>query len=114
MRTEIMALLLTPAFWTSVATYQLVISAVASTTAIAIVVQAFQTRKYVWAAAFLASALLFNPAVPLFRLSGTLSLLLIMVPIAPFALSLAALKPQPLLSSIPSRIGIPAVRRYRP
>ena len=107
MRTRIMtlvtiaALLLAVLFWNLAASYQLALNVVVSIAAVVITVQALQAKKYVWAAGFLGIALLFNPAVPVFRLAGGLSLFLVVLAIAPFAISLAVLKSPPLLS-IPS------------
>lgn len=96
---SIAALLMAVVFWNSAATYQLALNVVVSMAAVVIVVQAVQAKKHNWAAGFLFIALLFNPAVPVFRLSGGMSLLLVVLSIAPFAISLVALKPQPLLSA---------------
>lgn len=107
MRTQIVkwvsiaALLLAVLFWSSASNYQLALNVVVCAAASVVAVQAVQARRYRWAAGFLAIALLFNPAVPVFRLAGVLSLALVTLSIAPFAISLTALRPQPLLT-IPS------------
>jgi len=98
---SIVALLLAVAFWSSASTYQIELNVVVSMAAVVIAVQAFQTRKYRWAIGFLAIALLFNPAVPVFRLAGSVGIALVVLSIAPFAISLIALRPHRLLS-IPS------------
>ncbi len=98
---SIAALLLAAISWRSAANYQLLLQFVVCMGATVVVMQAVRETEYGWAAGFVAIALLFNPAVPVFRLSGPLSLLLVLACIAPFAVSLAALKTQPLLS-IPS------------
>jgi hypothetical protein len=98
---SIAALLLTVLFWSAAANFQLALNVVVSAAAVVVVVQAVQTKRYGWAAGFAALALLFNPAVPVFRLSGGFSLLLVGLSIAPFAVSLAALRAQPRLS-VPS------------
>jgi hypothetical protein len=98
---SIAALLLAVAFWDSAPAYQLALDVIVSAAAGVVVVQAFQVRNYWWGGAFVATALLFNPLVPVFPLAGRLSLLLVLTSTALFAVSLAALKPQPLLS-IPS------------
>jgi|SRR5215831_7697372 len=98
---SIAALLLTAVFWDFAAKYQLALNVLISSAAILVFGQAIQAKKYRWAAGFVAIALLFNPAVPLFRLTGSVGLLLIVLSIAAFATSLAVLKSQPLLS-IPS------------
>jgi hypothetical protein len=98
---SIAALLLTASFWSLVAEYQLALNVVVSVAAVVVAVQAFQQKKRLWAAGFLAMVLMFNPAVPVFRLSGWFSFCLIVLSIAPFAFSVTALKPRPLLS-VPS------------
>jgi hypothetical protein len=95
------ALLLAAMFWRSAANYQLLLEFVVCMGAIVVVMQAVRAGEYRWAAGFVAMALLFNPVVRVLTLSGELSLLLVVVCIAPFAVSLAALKTRPLLS-IPS------------
>ena len=98
---SIAALLLTAVFWDFVAKYQLGLNLLVSSAAIVVFGQAIQAKKYRWAASFVAIALLFNPAVAVFRLTGSVGLLLIVLSIAPFATSLAIPKSQ-LLLSIPS------------
>ena len=94
-------LLLAAVFWRSAPNYQFPLNLVVCLGASVVVVQAVRAKKYVWALGFAAMAQLFNPIMPTFRLFGELNLLLVLASIAPFALSLAALKAQPLLS-IPS------------
>lgn len=98
---SIAALLLAAMFWNSAANYQIELNLVVTIAAAVVLIQAFQVKKYRWTVAFLVIALLFNPAVPVFQLAGGLSFLLVVFAIAPFAISLVALKPHPLLS-IPS------------
>ena len=98
---SITALLLTVVFWSSAANYQLELNLVVSVAAAVVLVQAIQTRKYRWAAGFLMIALLFNPVVPVFRLAGAFGLSLVVLSVAPFAVSLFALRSDPLMS-IPS------------
>lgn len=98
---SIAALLLTVSFWSFVAEYQLALNVVVSIAAAVVAVQAFQQKKLLWAVGFCAMAVLFNPAVLVFRLSGEMSFWLVVLSIAPFAFSVTALKAQPLLS-VPS------------
>lgn len=98
---SIVTLLLAVVFWHSVSAYQGEFNIVVSVAAAAVLIQAFQAKKYPWAAGFLGIALLFNPAIPLFPLAGGFSLSLVLLAIAPFAISLVALRPHPMLS-IPS------------
>lgn len=95
---SIAALLLTVVFWQNASSYQLVLKGLVSVAAAVVLVQAFQQGKQIWAIVFLAVAVLFNPAVPVIHFAGVFSLLLVIVSITPFAISLVALKPQPLLS----------------
>lgn len=98
---SIAALLLSVVFWSSASNYQIELNVVVSIAAAVVLIQAFQAKKYGWAIGFLAIALLFNPALPVFRLAGGLGITLVVLSIAPFAISLVALKPHRLLS-IPS------------
>jgi hypothetical protein len=98
---SIAALLSVLAFWNSAPAFQLQLNLVVCVAATAVLIQAFQAQKYRWAAGFLVMALLFNPAIPIFRLAGGIALAFVILSMALFALSLAALRPPPLLS-IPS------------
>ena len=98
---SIAALLVAVLFWNSGANYQLEPNLVVSVAAVVVLVQAFQAKKYRWAAGFFLIAVLFNPALPVFRLAGGIGLALVVLSIAPFAISLIALRPHTLLS-IPS------------
>jgi len=97
----IAALLLTVGFWPSAVNHQLLLNVVVCAGALVIVMQAVRVKEYRWAVGFIALALLFNPVLPVFRLSGGLQLLLVAACIMPFAISLSYLKTEPLLS-IPS------------
>jgi len=98
---SIAALMIAVVFWKSAADYQVELGAVVSVAAAVALMEAFQAKKYRWAASFFLIALLFNPVVPVFLLSGGVGLCLVMLSMAPFAISLVALKPHPLMS-IPS------------
>jgi hypothetical protein len=98
---SITALLLAVVFWNSAANYQMELNLVVSVAAAVVLLQAVQARKYRWAVAFLAIAVLFNPVVPAFRLEGAIGLSLVVLSVAPFAISLVALRPDRLMS-IPS------------
>lgn len=98
---SIAALLLAVVFWNSAPNYQMELNVFVSVAAAVVVIQAFQAKKYLWAVGFLAIALLFNPAVPVFRLTGGVGLSLVVLSIAPFAISLVELRPHALLS-VPS------------
>ncbi len=98
---SIAALLLTAMSWRSAPNYQLLLDFVVCMGASVVVMQAARAKRYLWTAAFVGIALLFNPVVPVPRPTGDLFLLMIFVCLAPFAISLAALKTQPMIS-IPS------------
>ena len=95
---SIAALLMTALVWRSAPNYQLVLGFVVCMGAIFVVQQAIQARKYFWSAAFVAIAVLFNLMVLVLNPSGNLSLLMDLVCIAPFAISLSALKTHSLTS----------------
>ncbi len=107
MHTEVMkwvsiaALLLTVVFWRSAGSYQSELNVVIALASGVILIQAFRATRYVWAAGFLAMGIFFNPVVPVFRLAGDFGLAAVVLAIPPFAMSLIALRPRPLLS-IPS------------
>ena len=95
---SIAALLATMTFWNSAPTFQLELNLIVCLAAVVIFIQAFRARRFRWATGFLVMALLFNPALPVFRLVGGVSLLLVVLSITVFGISLVALKPHPLLS----------------
>ena len=75
-----------------------------------VVMQAAQAQKYVWAGGFTTLALLFNPLVPVLPFDVEWGRWLVLVSIVPFAVSLATLKTQPLLSIPSITDGDPASR----
>jgi len=84
-----------------IAEYQLVIRLVVCAGAAVVALQAFRAGRQQWAIGFLVLALLFNPAVPIFALGGSLGIPAIVLAATSFAVSLSLLKSRPLLS-IPS------------
>jgi hypothetical protein len=98
---SIASLLLAMVFWPASSDYQAELGLVVSTAAVAVAIQAYRTKNHRWAAGFVFLALLFNPVLPVFRLAGMLGLAFVVFAIAPFAVSLAAIRTTPLLS-IPS------------
>lgn len=98
---SIATLLSTLVFWNVAASYQPELNLLICSAAALVLVQAARRKKYIWAAGFLLVAVLFNPLLPMFQLAGGIGLGLIALAIAPFAVSLVALRPRPLLS-IPS------------
>ncbi len=79
------------------ASYQVVLEIVVCVSGLLVVTQAVRAGKYLWAAGFVAIAVLFNPVVPAV-LSRKVFLWLDWLCLAAFLLSLAALKRQPRLS----------------
>lgn len=107
MHTEVMkwasiaTLLAALLFWPATVNYQTALSVVVCAGAVVVLLQAYRAQRYRLAAGFLCIAVIFNPALRVFQLAGILSLYLVVVAIAPFAISLVALHPKRLLS-IPS------------
>lgn len=98
---SIAALLLAMFFWSPGSLSQIALALVVTVGAVLVHIQAWQENEYWWAAGFLAVAILFNPALPPIRLGGGIGFSLVLLAIAPFAISLVVLKPRRLLS-IPS------------
>jgi hypothetical protein len=84
--------------WRLIANYESPIRVVVCAGAAVVAVQAFRAARHRWTTTFLVIAFLFNPAIPVFPLSGGLGLFTIVLAAGAFAVSLAALKSQPLLS----------------
>src|SRR6476620_2329502 len=98
---SIVALLVALLFWPFTANYQLELSLVVTAGAAVVLIQAYQAKNYGLALGFVCIVVLFNPVMPIFHLSGVLSLYFVLLAITPFAMSLIALHPKKLLS-IPS------------
>lgn len=95
------ALLTAVMLWRSAANSQLpqfLLGFVVCLGAVVVIMQAVRAKKYVWAGGFAGMALLFNPLLPVLPFDGEWGRLLVLVSIVPFAVSLAALRTQPLLS----------------
>jgi hypothetical protein len=84
--------------WQGIADYEFPIRAVVCLGAALVALQAFHSAKRPWTICFLAIALLFNPAIPVFPLADRLGLVAIVLAAAAFAVSLTRLKSLPLLS----------------
>jgi hypothetical protein len=95
------ALLIATVFWGVALDYELLLTVVVFMGAIVVLQQAVSEREYFWAAGFAAIALIFNPAAPLFQVSGDWFRLTALACTAVFAISLIALKTQPVLSIAP-------------
>lgn len=87
--------------WQRIAGYEFLLRSVVCSGAAVVAVQAFRSARHRWTICFLAIALLFNPAIPVFPLATTLGLVAVVLAAAAFAVSLSSLKSLPLLS-IPS------------
>ena len=107
---SIAALVVTVLFRETGENYRLVLNFGICMGAILVIRQALQAKQYVWAAGFIAIALLFNPMVVILRPVGYFFLLLVLIFLAMFGISLVALKTQDLLS-IPSITDPSRVRR---
>ena len=84
--------------WGSSSDYRTVLAAlVVFASAIAVLMQSVSAGKYLWASAFLAISVLFNPALPIMLPRSTF-VMLDLICLLLFALSLAALKTSPRLS----------------
>lgn len=95
---SIAALLLAAVFWSYASDFDLAIRLVVSLGAFLVARQAGQVTRYYWGVGFYCIALLFNPFLQLFAPAGRLSFILVVATAAAFAVSLSALKPQPLRS----------------
>ena len=87
--------------WQWIADYEFPLRVAVCAGAAVVAVQAFHSAKHRWTICFLTIALLFNPAIPVFPLAGTLGLVAIVLTAAAFAVSFTRLKSLPLLS-VPS------------
>src|SRR5215471_5203125 len=85
-------------FWSLISDYEFLVRVVVCAGAAVVAVQAFGAAKHRWTAAFLLIVLLYNPAIPVFRLASNLGLLVIVLAAVSFAVSMTALRPQPRLS----------------
>jgi hypothetical protein len=90
----IAVLLLTITCWSYAADYHLFVRFAVCAGAVRIASLAISGRKYAWAAVFVGMALLYNPVVPVFALSGSLDLLIVIASLAPFLAAFAVLKPR--------------------
>ena len=91
-------LLLMAAFSGAADGYQLLFSVVVFMGAMIVLQQAVGAQKYLWAAGFVAIALVFNPAAPLFQAAGAWFPIMALACTAVFSVSLIALKTRPVLS----------------
>jgi hypothetical protein len=92
------ALLTAATFWGTALNYELLLTVVVFMGAIVVLQQAVTEKEYLWAAGFGSIALIFNPAAPLFQVSGEWFRVAALASTAAFAVSLIALKTRPTLS----------------
>jgi hypothetical protein len=98
---SIAALILAALLWKYASSHQLPLRFVVSLGAFLVALQAVRAAKYVWATGFFAITAVFNPFVTVGTFTGNLAFCLVLASVAPFVVSLFALRTQPLLS-IPS------------
>jgi hypothetical protein len=94
----IATLMLTVLFWESARGFRLELDLVVCVAAAIVVAQAYEAKKYVWVAGFVAMALVFNPLLPVFRSTGNIGFSIVVFSIVPFVVSLVELRPRPLMS----------------
>ena len=80
--------------WSYAADYHIFVRFAVCLGAVRIASLAISARKYAWAAAFVATAVLYNPVVPVFALSGNVDLFLVITTLALVIASFLALKPR--------------------
>jgi len=85
---SIAGLLAAAGLWSQLPPYEAALRFLVTLGAIALTVHAFDTRRYIFAGVFGALALLYNPAVPVFGLSGNWQHALVLASTIPFAVSL--------------------------
>jgi hypothetical protein len=86
---SIVGLLASAGWWSYLAPYEVVVRFVVAAGSIAVMLQAFRTRHYTFAAVFGALALLYNPVAPVFTYSADWQRTLLVATAAPFIASLA-------------------------
>jgi len=84
----IAALLATAGLSPHVIVYELVVRFVVAAAAVAVMLQAFHARHFVFLSLFGVLAVLYNPVIPIFRFSGDWQRIVVIVTALPFFLSL--------------------------
>jgi hypothetical protein len=84
--------------WQWIADYEFPLRAFVCSGAAVVAIRAFHSAKRRWTIGFLAIALLFNPAIPVFQLANRLGLVAMVLTAAAFAVSLTKLQLLALLS----------------
>lgn len=90
-----LAVLLAAMSWRLPSHYELLLDFVFCLVVGIVAFRAIRATEYVWAAAFSATALMLNPAVPFFAPAGNLAALMALFFIAPMAIASVALRVQP-------------------
>jgi hypothetical protein len=103
---SIAALVLAAFFWRSSVNFQTVVQFVVCGAAAMVVIQAARARKYLWAAAFFAIGILFNPLAPV-ALPGSVFLWVDLLCLTMFLAATAYLQTSP-------RLSIASVTNTRP
>lgn len=82
------ALLAVAAVWSSVTPFEIVVRFAVAFGAIILLFQSLKQERYVWAVAFAALAVIYNPVSPLFAFSGEWQRAVVIASACPFAASL--------------------------
>ena len=85
----IAGLLAAAALWSHLTPYDVVVRFAVAASAILIMFQALQSRRYAFGGVFAALALLYNPVAPVFSFSGNWQRTLVLASAIPFVVSLA-------------------------
>ena len=80
--------------WSYAADYHIFVRFAVCLGSVRIASLAISARKYAWAAAFVAMAVLYNPVLPVFALSGNVDLFLVIATLALVIASFLVLKPR--------------------
>jgi hypothetical protein len=89
------AVLLAAMSWRLPSHYELLLDFVFCLVVGIVAFRAIRATEYAWAAGFIATALMVNPAVPFFAPAGNLAALMALFFIAPLAIASVALRVQP-------------------
>lgn len=86
---SIAGLLAAAGLWSQLTPYEVVVRFIVAAGAIIVMFQAFEARRYAFAAVFGALALVYNPVAPVFSFSGDWQRALVVTSAVPFVASLA-------------------------
>ena len=85
---SIVGLVAAAGLWSHIPPYDVVVRFVVAAGALAVMAQAFQVRRYAFAAVFGALAILYNPLAPVFEFAGDWPRTLVVASAVPFAAAL--------------------------